>query len=94
MLTTVAPAYNLAYHARQEGVITPAGVLGVEFHIVAMAPCQLHRMHGALNRLILGHVQLLTQMLGADAEARVYARTCGIPQRLSGHLYVAVKCTG
>ena len=82
------------HDAHEEVLVGTAGVLGVELHVVHIRAGVAHGVDRALDGLVLTHVELLAQMRGRDAQARVDARTFGGAQRLGRHVDVLVDGAG
>ena len=79
--------------AAEEILVRTAGVLGVELDVVHERAGELHRVHGALNRLVLREMQLVAQMARRNAQAGMDARALGGLERLGCNLDVFVDGT-
>ena len=80
--------------AHEELLVGAAGVLRVELDIVHEAAGVLHRVHGALDGLVLGEAELVTQMAGGHAQTRMDARALRRAQGLGRNLDIAVDGAG
>ena len=79
-------------HALQELLVRATGVLGVELHVLDVLLGVLHAVDGALDALVLGHVELLAQVLRRDTQASVDARALGGLQGFGRAVDVLVDC--
>ena len=79
--------------AHEELLVGAAGVLGVELDVVHELAGVAHGMDGALDGLLLGEVELVTQVRGRDSQAGVDARAPGRLERLGRDLDVLVHGT-
>ena len=81
-------------HADEEVLVGAAGVLGVELDVLDVLLCVGHAVAGALDALLLGDVELVAQVRGANAQAGVDARALGGFQGLRGAVDVLVDGAG
>ena len=79
---------------RQERIVGTTGVLGIELDVLDVAFRMLDGGHRTLDALVLGDAELVMDMAGADADARVDTRTFGVLQRLRGAVDVLGHGTG
>ena len=70
--------------AHEEVVVRPSRVLRVELHVFDELLRVLHALDGALHAFVLGDAQLVAQVAGTHAQARVDARALRVPERLGG----------
>ena len=78
----------------QERIVGTAGVFSVELDVLDVAFRMLDGGHRALDALVLGDAELVVDMAGADADARVDTGTLGVLQRLRGAVDVLGHGTG
>ena len=76
--------------ANEELLIRASSVLGIELNIVHKIASKLNGMNCALDSLVLGKMQLVTQVGRRNAQTGMDARALGALQRLSGHLDVLI----
>ena len=79
---------------RQERIVGTTGVLGIELDVLDIAFRMLDGGHRTLDALVLGDAELVMDMAGANADARVDTRTFGVLQRLRGAVDVLGHGTG
>ena len=79
---------------RQERIVGTTGVLGIELDVLDIAFRMLDGGHRTLDALVLGDAELVMDMAGANADARVDTRTFGVLQRLRGAVDVLGHSTG
>ena len=83
--------YGRLDHALQELLVRAPCVLGVKLDVIHVLSRVLDAMGRTLHDLVLGHAELLAQMLGRNAQASVDAGTLGGLQGLGRAVDVLVN---
>ena len=81
-------------HAGQVLVRGASGILGIELDIVDVLAGMTYGGNALIDGLVERHaLELVTKMLGRDANARVDTRACGNLERLGAHIDIMLDGT-